>query len=130
MHLERLEKLMDGYVDGGLTAAELQELSAVLETDAEARDVFWRLTQTHTALREWGLAQAGLRQVRRDDTPRLENAAACPVVGLPGSIGRQAWAYVSDHIRLFSVLAGLAIAATLAIYGRTPWDAGKTECAG
>ena len=113
MHLERFEKLMDGYFDGGLTAAELQELSTVLETDAEARDAFWRLAQTHTALREWGLEQAGLRQFAATDAS-LENALARPVVGLRGSIGRQAWAYVSDQIRLFSVLAGLAIAATLA----------------
>ena len=113
MHLERFERLMDGYLDGGLTAAELQELSTVLEADAEARDAFWRLAQTHSGLREWGLEQAGLRQVAAT-LGSFEDAPVVPVA-FHGRGGRKGWTFVSDHIPLFSAVAVLAIAAWVAV---------------
>jgi hypothetical protein len=113
MHLERFEKLVDGYFDVGLTAAELRELSVVLETDSEAREAFWRLAQTHAALREWGLGRAGFRQAGA--IPVSPGASVFPPgPGTPDDVGRNGWGYILDHVPQFALAGLLLIIATLA----------------
>lgn len=74
MNTERLGHLMCRYFDCAITGEEIAELNAALLTRPEARESFWQEAHLHGALREWGLDNRGLIELRAlpspdDDTP-------------------------------------------------------------
>ncbi len=82
MNIARVGASIDLYFDGGLSAGELQELSALLEADSTARDYYWQRAKIHAALRGWGAAQAGLRQIAASDSAAFPAGEGSPALSL------------------------------------------------
>src|SRR3712207_5320587 len=53
---DNLSALLDKYVEGALTAAECEDLSARLRASAQARRTFWEYVQAHALLQMGGRA--------------------------------------------------------------------------
>jgi hypothetical protein len=69
MNTERLGHLLCRYFDGAITAEEIAELDAALKTRPEARDAFLKEAHLHGALREWGIENRGLLELRAIPQP-------------------------------------------------------------
>ena len=69
MNTERLGHLMCRYFDCAITGEEITELNAALLTRPEARESFWQEAHLHGALREWGLDNRGLMELRALPSP-------------------------------------------------------------
>jgi hypothetical protein len=61
VNADRFQSLLDRHFDQLLTAAERDELSALLMDSAGARGEFWRQARWHGLMRQWGEAEAGRR---------------------------------------------------------------------
>lgn len=67
MDSERLNRLLDLYVDQALEPAEKAELEQMLLSSAEARAVFWERTRLHALLRRHGEEAWGKQAVESGD---------------------------------------------------------------
>lgn len=82
MDKQRLEKLLDRFVDGALTAEEKSELELMLLSSPQARQIFWEHARFNALVRrfgeeEWGrkLAGAGMTApVKKLEAPSAEKA--------------------------------------------------------
>lgn len=63
MQDERFEQLVQGYVDGRLSQAEVEELDERLRSEPEARRHFWGVARLHGELRVWGERAVAHRQL-------------------------------------------------------------------
>ncbi|MGB8852246.1 MAG: hypothetical protein WCC69_01610 [Pirellulales bacterium] len=77
MHHERLDDLIDGYLDGSLDAPDHRELERELLSSAAARERFWSNASIHTALRRRGRQEWGKRAAtEREAVPSLRSRCA------------------------------------------------------
>jgi hypothetical protein len=126
MNTERLGHLLCRYFDGAITAEEIAELDAALKTRPEARDAFLKEAHLHGALREWGLENRGLLELRALPQPTVKTfdqgrrpsrplwhpltaAAAGVVFGL--FCASAAWGFASTRVaatasRVFALVDG------------------------
>jgi hypothetical protein len=98
MNGDTLDRLLDGYFEGTLTASETADLSLRLRESASARAAYWEAAQMHAALSLWGEQQAGLVDM---GTGQSRPPAARPK--------RRTW------------IAGLAAAAAIALVAAGWW---------
>lgn len=106
MDKQRLEKLLDRFVDGALTAAEKSELEHMLLSSPQARQCFWEHARFNALVRrlgeeEWGRKLAGA-------------GATAPVKSVPESKrGQTGWFAALNWWQ--RAMAGAAVLAVLAL---------------
>lgn len=74
MDRQRLERLLDLFVDGLLTPAEKQELEQMLLSSPQARELFWQHARFNSLIRrhgeeEWGRKLAAIEEGKRAEIP-------------------------------------------------------------
>jgi hypothetical protein len=131
-----LDQLLSAMCDGAASPAQLDDLESLLRNDPECRtfylcyvDLNARLTQipsfaprgeslTPLETNESGFPATETQCLLNDRT----TAGRSPVLGFLGDAGRQGWEMISSHGVLFSLVAVLVIAVTVAT-----WKAGKEQ---
>jgi hypothetical protein len=72
LNAPRIAELIDCYLDAAITEAEQTELETLLQSDAEARTAFWRATQFHAQLREFGEGRNGFAIASQAELPATD----------------------------------------------------------
>lgn len=80
--IDRLEWLIDAYLDGGLGGDALDELSQELLSSPAARAVFWKMARHHLLVERWGKESWGAAAAR--DSERQPAARSPRRRGEPG----------------------------------------------
>ena len=101
MDTTKLENLLNGYVDGTLSADEKRELERMLLESAEVRELFWRQVQLHCSIRNCYEARSGQQFVNSANRTSIERLEPLPSpisisLGPPGSAWHGTVGYFSS----------------------------------
>ena len=101
MDTAKLENLLNGYVDGTLSADKRRELEQMLLASAEVRELFWSHVQLHCSIRNCYEARSEQQFVGSANRPSIERLEPPPApifisLGPPGSAWHGTVGYVSS----------------------------------